>query len=836
MFQVIKQIKTHKAFKMHLPATALAAFAATSARQAPRIASISGTFALNRRTTSSQPPLSYKPLFSIVQNRSTQTWCNKYGLPTITPKRFANTTSGSFAPSTMISSQRSPCANREAASVSTVFQDSEHLPHLPLPELTQTLEKLKESISPVAMNSAEFAKALELIDEFGQSAGSKLDSILREKASKTKNWITHDWWVREVYLKSRQPLVINSNPAMIYPEFPFEVNNQRALITVTAELISGLIDYKLSLAQGYNPEATSEATEYRLDSSLCYDQYRRIFGSTRMPGDPYDKVVVKSDMGAARQQDAADSSNAHGDSAKLSIVVSYRGNFFELQLTAIAHDDKSRINQLTSILDEIISTTATTNDSVGNSNSAELKCAGVFTTARRDNWATTIKLLDSDSIKSIQEAEFVVCLDTVTEPPIDNIAVNSDVAAPSEQQFSSSLLASAQGTDKHAAALGRQILHGDCDNVGNRWFDKAVQLIVVANERFDKLLGAGINYEHSFAEAAVISKAIEFSFDKTVQRHRQSSSNTNSGDFFAPKHIASVGDATSFRRLRMFDESTNGELLANELKKSHQDFRSQINQFDLSFLKYKQYGSNAIKSWRFSPDSWFQVALQIAYHNVHNRLGVCYESASTRRFAYGRTETIRSLTKEVAEFCMDPNYETLRAAVNSHKSYANAANNGEAIDRALMGYKMTYNELKRGTWSWGLPEHLAQTEQQVAALPLDDCDVNEQNESLHKVFNENELNVIGAFLNNELIRRSQRFALSTSQVSSIYSDIYMCYGPLLADGYGVCYNLTGQQIVAAITANSSNQSFSCEVAHLNQNLQRALDSMRNIVEANQAKK
>lgn len=740
--------------------------------------------------------------------------------------RKANTSSGFYAPSTMTVNRSCAKDNLQIGNLN-VFEDSEHLPSLSIPPLNLTLEKLKESISPVAMNSAEFVNTLKLIDKFARTAGPKLDSILREKASKTKNWLTHDWWVQEAYLKSRRPLVINSNPSMIYPEMPFEVKNQRALVNVISHLVSGIIDFKLALIHGYNPEATSSTNEYRLDGNLCYNQYKYIYGGIRMPSEKND-VIETSQTRIQTEEDTTSSNDT------FSIVISFKGKFFEIQLKDF-EDEKGRIVKIGDILEKILASETIKTKEGEEDNSTALTGAGVLTTARRDEWAKAIRLLDTDSIDAIRKCQFVVCIDTIKSQHTSETQTTTTETSTNEL-FSSSLLTTPIGSEQHFAALGRQVLHSDNANVGNRWFDKGIQLIVVSDENAEQLLGAGINYEHSFAEGVVITKMLEYSYDKTVQKHRESIQNTN--NFFSQQQVFNHEPAI-FRQLRMFDDSKLDEIV-KYLKQAKQDFASQVDQFDLSYLNYKSYGSNSIKSWHFSPDSWFQTALLSAYFNVHKRLGPCYESAGTRRFAYGRTETIRSLTKEVAQFCFEPRFETMQAAIKSHKAYSLASGNGEAIDRALLGYRKTFDELKRNEWSWGLPPSASSHDELMRSKLSDNKNSGDeyngkQNFNIESLFTENELNLISAFFNNELIKRSNTFALSTSQVSSIHPNIYMCYGPILADGYGCCYNITGQQIVAAITANSSNQSFSCEVEKLHEGVENSLNTMREIVEQHRCK-
>jgi carnitine O-acetyltransferase len=51
-----------------------------------------------------------------------------------------------------------------------------------------------------------------------------------------------------------------------------------------------------------------------------------------------------------------------------------------------------------------------------------------------------------------------------------------------------------------------------------------------------------------------------------------------------------------------------------------------------------------------SPDAFVQMALQLAYFRIYKNPCATYESASTRQFLHGRTETIRSCSNESVAF------------------------------------------------------------------------------------------------------------------------------------------------------------------------------------------
>ena len=55
---------------------------------------------------------------------------------------------------------------------------------------------------------------------------------------------------------------------------------------------------------------------------------------------------------------------------------------------------------------------------------------------------------------------------------------------------------------------------------------------------------------------------------------------------------------------------------------------------------------------RIHPDTFFQLCLQLAYFKLHDhKPAPTYETAATRRFYRGRTETARTCTNEAVAWC-----------------------------------------------------------------------------------------------------------------------------------------------------------------------------------------
>ncbi|KAK3063429.1 Carnitine O-acetyltransferase mitochondrial, partial [Teratosphaeriaceae sp. CCFEE 6253] len=102
-----------------------------------------------------------------------------------------------------------------------------------------------------------------------------------------------------------------------------------------------------------------------------------------------------------------------------------------------------------------------------------------------------------------------------------------------------------------------------------------------------------------------------------------------------------------------------------------------------------------------SPDAYVQLLIQLAYHKFYGKNRPTYESAATRKFQGGRTETCRTVSDESVAFCdamahplsTDHECQTLfRAALDGHVKYISDASDGKGVDRHLFGLKKLLRE------------------------------------------------------------------------------------------------------------------------------------------------
>ncbi|KAB1271488.1 Choline O-acetyltransferase [Camelus dromedarius] len=190
-----------------------------------------------------------------------------------------------------------------------------------------------------------------------------------------------------------------------------------------------------------------------------------------------------------------------------------------------------------------------------------------------------------------------------------------------------------------------------------------------------------------------------------------------------------------------------------------------VKNLDFTVYKFDDYGKTFIKKQKCSPDAFIQVALQLAFYRLHRRLVPTYESASIRRFQEGRVDNIRSATPEALHFVKAiaeptanvPDSEKLallKDAIRAQTEYTVMAITGMAIDNHLLGLR----ELAR----------------EVCKEPPE-------------------------MFTDETYLMSNRFVLSTSQVPTTM-EMFCCYGPVVPNGYGACYNPQPESILFCISS------------------------------------
>uniref|UniRef100_A0A4W6E5X1 Carnitine O-acetyltransferase b n=1 Tax=Lates calcarifer TaxID=8187 RepID=A0A4W6E5X1_LATCA len=340
---------------------------------------------------------------------------------------------------------------------------------------------------------------------------------------------------------------------------------------------------------------------------------------------------------------------------------------------------------------------------------------GILTSEHRHTWGEAYNRLlrdklNKESVRLIETGLFSLCLDS----PVMRIS-----------------------DEKYASRKAAQILHGGgtFSNSGNRWFDKTLQFVVGEDGSW------GLLYEQATAE------------DRGLKTER------------APLVPLPMPKKLYFHIDRE---------IKRDIEHAKQNLDILINDLDVNVFNFKRFGKELPKKHNLSPNSFIQVALQLAYYRVHNEVCPSCDIASQRMFRGGRTEFIRSPTNQTLKFILafdDPREAKLqlfREAVDAYTALTDLAIKGHGIDRHLLGLKLQ-----------AIEEGL----------------------SIPKIFMDTAYGL------------ATHWKLRTGQVPA-NTDSVMCFGPLVPDGYAICYNPQADHVHFSITAfNCCEETHAETLAH-----------------------
>ena len=201
------------------------------------------------------------------------------------------------------------------------------------------------------------------------------------------------------------------------------------------------------------------------------------------------------------------------------------------------------------------------------------------------------------------------------------------------------------------ATRAKACLTGDGSN---KWFDKPVTLVQFRNGK------GGTNGEHSWADAMVVVKAFDLAMeaaDEHISKYGPpkvpTAADLAAADLVAPTKL-------TFK----LDTHMNGAI-----EEASADLSSLISSVDLDVVEFPHFGKGFFRRYRLVADSVCQMAIQLAWAKLHpGEVAATYESAHTRLFYHGRTETIRTMCKEVLAFtsAMLDDKATVRALAPLH--------------------------------------------------------------------------------------------------------------------------------------------------------------------------
>jgi carnitine O-acetyltransferase len=483
------------------------------------------------------------------------------------------------------------------------FGNEDRLPRVPLPSLEDTCDRFMSWCAPL-LTAGQLAETEKAVRAFAapDGPGRTLHAAL---AGYDATDGVHSWldtFWPYRYLGRRDRIALNANFFFLFGD------SGQAQPDRAAALAAAAVDYKLRLDREAVPPVL------RRGQPLTMEQNKYLFSATRIPGVVQDTVRVPY------------STSWPGPSRARHVVVFFRGNMFRLDVLRPDGQPYPPADLAAALREIMRAAPAEPGTSVGH-----------LTTKARAEWAASRAALlardpaNAGALDAIETALFCLCLEDF---------------APSGVQ---------EACD--------HLLHGDS---ANRWFDKAVSLIVFGDG------SAGINVEHCGLDGTTI---LSFT-DDLLSRARE----------LPPSVVAEEPPATELIAF-VLDDALRADITAAAT--SFADYRAAT---ATTIVSFDDFGADQAKRLGVSPDAFVQMAYQLAHQRAKGLLGATYESIATRQYRRGRTEAMRVVTPEAIRFVAamdDPLSDDaarrlgLRAAARKHAERAKQCQAGQAPEQHL---------------------------------------------------------------------------------------------------------------------------------------------------------
>jgi carnitine O-acetyltransferase len=432
-------------------------------------------------------------------------------------------------------------------------------------------------------------------------------------------------------------VVLNLNPFFLLEDDPTPARNNQ--VTRAASLVVSALAFARAIRLEELPPDMVRGTP------LCMYQYARIFGTARVP--TYNGCQIQ-----------ADPSSHH-----IAVICHSQIYWFDVldDNADLIMTERDIAMNLQAIIEDAEQTPI---------QEAAKGAIGVLSTENRKIWAHRRDVLtrdegsnNADCLGIVDSALFVLCLDKSSPQTEAELCMN--------------MLCGTSKVEK-----GVQV--GTCTN---RWYDK-LQIIVCKNG------SAGINFEHTGVDGHTVLRMASDVYTDTILRFAR----TINGQ--APSLWASTSPDPAKRDPASFgDVSTSPHKLEWDLipelslacRFAETRLADLIQQNEFEVLQFQVYGGNFIKRMGFSPDAFVQMAFQAAYYGLYGRVECTYEPAMTKFFLHGRTEAVRSVTKESVEFVQKfwadappkEKVDSLKKAAQRHTVNTREGGKGQGQDRHL---------------------------------------------------------------------------------------------------------------------------------------------------------
>lgn len=526
-----------------------------------------------------------------------------------------------------------------------------------MPPLRQTLDRLLASIRAVTTDE-EYAHSKACVDAFARNPahGPRLQKLLEDRAQNSRNWL-EEWWEEFAYLRARYPIAtwINwtgASPAIDWS--PYRVSQVEAAALFTRHL---LLFRELVVSGNLQPDTLA-------GRKLDMYQYARMFNCCRIPGEECDRMEVYP---------------AAGPSSAKHIVVLRNDRIVRMQVLDSETSAILPFADLARGFERCIELSSNLFDL------DRAPAVSVLTSEERHIWAghrlhlIALDPRNNSNLDAVESALFVVSLERAAPVSVHDRGIvgllgrgasgwtTHDDDGHRESSLSSSALGAGHIHDRAATGGG-----GSGRGI---WYDKPFTMMIFAN-------GLGvINGEHTWADAMVVVRQQDWCV-RSVRKEldkcggallRQAATSAPTAAFIEPELLHWHLDARILRAI---------ETASVKIEKLNSTI-------EMAVLEFHHFGKAFCKRHNLTPDSFVQMAIQLAFYRLHGHPTPVYETGHTRLFYHGRTETVRTCSIESIRWCK---------AMCGHHDHGNSPDGDEENDDTAAAASAAHGEAGAGAF------------------------------------------------------------------------------------------------------------------------------------------
>ncbi|OTF70205.1 hypothetical protein BLA29_004470, partial [Euroglyphus maynei] len=201
--------------------------------------------------------------------------------------------------------------------------------------------------------------------------------------------------------------------------------------------------------------------------------------------------------------------------------------------------------------------------------------------------------------------------------------------------------------DHRISLMAKHILLSNEENIGNRWYDKSLQLVFVLSKNLDQIYSHGICFEQSHAKIESILQLMDHSIKFLTK--------------FKPK--LDEGEYKSrdiqFKKLQIFNTKSKRLTEIMNQATNHFAMEKYLNicsnrHFQLSMLQFVDYGLDVLeKECHLSADDWIQISFNLAMYKLFGNVRPCYQRYLPN--GDGAETWFQCLNQEMVDFFHEPN-------------------------------------------------------------------------------------------------------------------------------------------------------------------------------------